>query len=310
VLADGRRVSVTPDSDPELWSATLGGMGLTGLITDATFRLIAIETSRVLVETERLPHLDALIERMERSDRDHRYSVAWIDLVAGGSHLGRSVLQQGRHATVADLQRLAPAALGAPLAYGPRAAISVPPTPNVMSRIAVRAFNEMWYRKAPRHRIGIESIAGFFHPLDAVGNWNRFYGAQGFVQYQFVVPLESVDVLRAVIERVSSTGFASAVSVLKRFGPESGGLLSFPRPGWTLTFDVPAAAPGLGSLLGTLDEMVIAAGGRHYLAKDACTTPEVVAAGYPRLAEWKSIRRRVDPDGVWASDQARRLDLL
>jgi decaprenylphospho-beta-D-ribofuranose 2-oxidase len=163
-----------------------------------------------------------------------------------------------------------------------------------MNRLAVRSFNELWFRKAPTHHVGTPTLTSFFHPLDGVGGWNRLYGAHGFLQYQFVVPFEAVDTLREIVDRVVANGNASVISVLKRFGAESGGFLSFPKPGWTLTFDLAAGVPGLG----------------HYLAKDAHTTPEIIRAGYPRLDVWKAIRRNVDPDGRWASDQARRLDLL
>jgi decaprenylphospho-beta-D-ribofuranose 2-oxidase len=310
LLADGSTIRVTPDSDPDLWWATLGGMGLTGVITSATVRLIPIETSRCLVRTQRLDHLDDLLTQMEADDHLHRYSVAWVDMTATGSRLGRSVLQQGDHATLAELAEHSPKAMSDPLEFAPVGLATVPPLPNVMSRLAVRSFNELWFRKAPRDRTATETISGFFHPLDGVAHWNRFYGRAGFLQYQFVVPFAAAETLRAIIEKVALSGHASAISVLKRFGAQSGGMLSFPTPGWTLTFDLPAGTAGLEDLLPALDSMVIGAGGRHYLAKDAHTTPEVIRAGYPRLDEWKAVRRRVDPDRRWASDQARRLDLF
>jgi decaprenylphospho-beta-D-ribofuranose 2-oxidase len=306
LLADGSRRCLTEAADPSLWWATIGGMGLTGVILDATFRLLPIETSRCLVETQRMPHLDALLEVMEASDHLHRYSVAWIDLVAGGAHLGRSVLTRGDHATLEDL---GPDCTD-PLAFRPPALASVPRgTPNLLNRLSVRAFNELWYRKSPRAHRGLESITGFFHPLDMVGEWNRLYGAPGFLQYQFVVPFDAVDMLRAIVRTVVSSGHASFLAVLKRLGAENAGMLSFPTAGWTLTMDLPAGVDGLGSLLERLDRMVLEVGGRHYLAKDATATPSMVRAEYPRLGEWLEVRRRVDPTGVWISDQARRLDL-
>jgi decaprenylphospho-beta-D-ribofuranose 2-oxidase len=311
LLADGSVRTVTPASDPELWWATIGGMGLTGLIVDATVRLLPIETSRCVVDTERIADLDALIERMTATDEAYRYSVAWIDLVATGANLGRSVLTSGDHATYDELLEGMPRAADDPLAFDPGSLVSIPPgVPNVLNRLAVRAFNELWYRKAPRAHRSLESITGFFHPLDMVGDWNRLYGRAGFLQYQFVVPFEAVDTLRAIVATVAASGHASFLAVLKRFGPENDGLLSFPTSGWTLTLDLPAGVAGLGGLVADLDRRVLDAGGRHYLAKDAAATPEVIRAGYPRLDEWREIRRRVDPDGRWASDQARRLDLL
>lgn len=311
LLADGTVHHITPVSHPDLWWATIGGMGLTGIIIDATFRLIPIETGHFLVTTERVSNLDSLLARMEESDRQYRYSVAWIDLVATGSSLGRSVLSCGNHATLDELRSYRPSAADDPLAFDPPELPGVPAgMPNLLNRAAVRAFNELWYRKTPREHHGTETITAFFHPLDMVGHWNRLYGRRGFLQYQFVVPFEAVDTLRAIVGKISAEGHASFLAVLKRLGAESGGLLSFPKPGWTLTLDLPAGVGGLGRLLRELDDLVMAAGGRHYLAKDACCSPEVIRAGYPRLEEWKTIRRRVDPDGLWVSDQARRLELI
>ena len=311
LMADRSRIEVTPTSDPDLWSATLGGMGLTGIILDATFRLVPIETSRCLVDTEQIGNFDALVQAMEQGDDEYRYSVAWIDLLATGASLGRSVLTRAEHATTADLDEHLRRVPDDPLQFDPPALPGVPEHfPNVLPRPAVRAFNELWFRKAPKRHRGVEGITGFFHPLDMVGDWNRLYGRHGFLQYQFVVPFDAVETVRAIIARVSASGHASFLAVLKRMGERSGGLLSFPMPGWTLTLDLPAGVAGLGPLLADLDTMVIAAGGRHYLAKDAHTTPDVIRAGYPELDRWKTIRSRVDPAGRWRSDQARRLALI
>ncbi len=305
LTSDGALRSISP-TDGALWWATVGGMGLTGLIVDATFDLIPIDTSRCLVRTQRVDNLDALLETMAVDDQ--RYSVAWVDLLATGRSLGRAVLTRADHARLDDLSGKA---RRDPLAFAPPALLDVPPGgPNVLSRPAVRAFNELWYRKAPRDHTAPESITGFFHPLDMVGSWNRLYGGSGFLQYQFVVPDDRIDALRAVIERVVASGHASFLAVLKRFGPANSAMLSFPTAGWTLTLDVPAGAPGLADLLRSLDEQVLDAGGRHYLAKDAHATPEMVRTGYPRLAEWQAARRAADPGGYWISDQARRLGLL
>ncbi len=310
LFADGSVRSITPASDPDLWWATIGGMGLTGLILDVSFQLIPIETRHCMVDTQRVANLDALIEKMESSDHLYRYTVAWIDLVATGKHLGRSVLSMGNHATLDELRELDAKAAVHPLDFDPPVFPDIPKQPiNVWSRNAVRVFNELWYRKTPEHHHGTESLTGFFHPLDMAGQWTRLYGRHGFLQYQFVVPFEAIDTMRTIITKISEEGHASFLAVLKRMGAESGGLLSFPKPGWTLTYDLPAGVDGLGPWLAELDELVLGVGGRHYLAKDALATPAVVAAGYPRLDEWKTIRNLVDPDGVWMSDQARRLDL-
>ena len=310
LLADGSHVVVGPVERPELFWATVGGMGLTGVILDATVRLIPIETSRMSVDTTRIPDLDTLLATMTEGDQNYRYSVAWIDPQAKGRSLGRSVLSRGDHAR---LEQLCPKDAIGPLVYNAKQMVTMPPLllPNgVINHGTVAAFNELWYRKAPRHREGeLQSIAAFFHPLDMVGRWNRIYGTRGMLQYQIVVPFGAEDTLRTVVERFSASGSASFLAVLKRFGPASLAPLSFPTPGWTLTMDVPAGTAGLGDLLHSLDRLVLDAGGRHYLAKDAVTTPDAVRRGYPRLAEWKAIRDSVDPTGMWQSDLSRRLGL-
>jgi decaprenylphospho-beta-D-ribofuranose 2-oxidase len=296
---------------PELFWATVAGMGLTGIVVDATIRLIPISTSRLAVDTDRVPDLDGLLAAMEEGDEWFRYSVAWIDPMARGAHLGRGVLTRADHATI---DMVAPKQAVDPLTYDPRQRIAVPPVvpaPGVINHTTIKAFNELWYRKAPRRRIGqIMSIAGFFYPLDMVGSWNRLYGRGGFVQYQLLLPFGQEDALRQALERFAASGAPSFLAVLKRFGAANPAPLSFPAPGWTLTVDVPAPTPGLRQLFHGLDALVLDAGGRHYLAKDSHMTPDAVRRGYPRLAEWQAIRAAVDPMGVWVSDQARRLRLL
>ena len=311
LLADGSVVELGPDRRPELFWATVGGMGLTGVILDATVRLLRIETSRCSVDTTRTPDLDTLLALMDEGDRYYRYSVAWIDLMAKGSRLGRSILTRGDHATT---DQLAPRDAVDPLAYDPHQLVAVPPLvppAGLLNHTTVAAFNELWYRKAPRRRVGqIVSISSYFHILDAIGSWNRLYGRPGFLQYQFVVPFGQETALRTVVERLAGSGTASFLAVLKRFGAANPGPLSFPIPGWTLALDLPAGSRGLAGLLHGLDEVVLDAGGRHYLAKDSHTTPAAIRRGYPRLAEWQAVRASVDPAGVWASDQSRRLRLL
>ncbi len=310
LLASGEVVELSPTERPELFWATVAGMGLTGVILDATIRLIPIATSRLAVDTDRAPDLDTLLAAMEEGDQWFRYSVAWIDPMARGRHLGRGVLTRADHATV---DQVAPRQAVDPLAYDPRQRITVPlaPSPGVINHATIKAFNGLWYRKAPRRRVSqIVSIAGFFHPLDMVGSWNRLYGRAGFVQYQVLLPFGQEDALRDALGRFSASGAPSFLAVLKRFGPANPAPLSFPAPGWTLAVDVPAATRGLRPLLHGLDELVLGAGGRHYLAKDAHMTPEALRQGYPRLDEWRAVRKSVDPMGVWVSDQARRLRLV
>ncbi len=305
VTADAIERSVTSTSDPETFAATVGGMGLTGVITRATLRLLPIETSRMRVDTERAADLDDLMARMTSGDDRYRYSVAWVDGLARGRALGRSVLTRGDHAT---LEELGDRWSGDALAFDPRTLPSVPPLmPNVVTPVTARVFNELWFRKAPLHERGrIVPMSPYFYPLDAVGDWNRLYGPRGFVQYQFVVPFGEESTVRDAIERLAASGSASFLAVLKRFGPGRG-MLSFPIEGWTLALDIPARSDHLGELLDGLDRRVADAGGRVYLAKDARLDPGLLAAMYPELARAEAIRSALDPSNVFRSDLARRL---
>lgn len=303
-------LTVTPETEPDLFWATAGGMGLTGVILDATFDLVPIETSLVAVDTDRTPDLDTVLDLMSRGDHTYDYSVAWIDLLARGASLGRSVLTRGRFARLDELPRRH---ASQPLAFRAGTLATAPPIfpGGLLNPLTVRAFNEFWFRRAPRRRRGeIQSITQFFHPLDLVDDWNRIYGPAGFLQWQCVVPLDAVDDLRRMIERIAGSGRTSFLAVLKRCGPGNPGHLSFPIEGWTLALDIPIdPRPDLGPLLDDLDERVAAAGGRNYLAKDSRMRAELMPVMYPRLDEWRGIVADVDPDGHLRSDLARRLRL-
>ncbi|GAA0689280.1 FAD-binding oxidoreductase [Streptomyces cellulosae] len=307
LTADGQVRTVVPGTP--LFEATAGGMGLTGVILTATVRLQPVRTTWMSVDTERASDLDDLMARLADTDHRYRYSVAWIDLLARGKATGRAVLTRGDHA---PLEALPHAARREPLSFRtsrlPAAPSFVPE--GLLSRTTVGLFNELWFRKAPRARTGeLQRIPAFFHPLDGVPHWNRIYGRGGFVQYQFVVGHGREDTLRRIVRRISQRRCPSFLAVLKRFGDADPGWLSFPVPGWTLALDIPASLPGLGAFLDELDEEVAAAGGRVYLAKDSRLRPDLLAAMYPRLDDFRALRAELDPRGVFTSDLSRRLCL-
>jgi len=303
----GELRTLRPDdaSAAHFW-ATVGGMGLTGAITSASFDVIPVETSRMSVDTERAKDLDAVMASMVAGDRKYRYTVAWIDTVAAS---GRGVITSGDHAS---LDQLSSRQRASALEFAPKALASAPgifPS-GLLNSLTVRAFNEAWFRKAPAHRTGeIQSIGAFFHPLDGVQNWNRIYGPGGFLQYQCVVPDSASGLIRVALDRLRGISAPSFLTVLKRFGAANPAPLSFPQPGWTLAADVPAGVSGLGQVLDELDELVAEAGGRLYLAKDSRQSPQMLARTYPRLGEWQETRDELDPRGVFTSDLARRLSI-
>ncbi|MDE3064477.1 MAG: FAD-binding oxidoreductase [Acidobacteriota bacterium] len=298
-------LTVSPSQDPDLFWATIGGMGLTGVVTRLSLRMLAIETDRVLVDTDRFDDLDGVMAAMAEGDRDYRYSVSWVDCMTRGAHMGRAILTRGDHARAGDV---AEPSLAGPRA--PRLAVPFDAPSGLLNSLSVRAFNEVWFRSAPRHEVAeAQSLSTFFHPLDGVRDWNRLYGRRGFVQYQFCVSDEHAETVVRAIERLSSSRVPSFLAVLKRFGAPTPGPLSFPAPGWTLALDLPVGPAALPGVLDDLDEMVIEAGGRVYFAKDARLDPGKVRAMYPRLEEFLAIKDRVDPENRVTSDLARRLAL-
>jgi decaprenylphospho-beta-D-ribofuranose 2-oxidase len=310
-LVDGTGTvrDVSPTVEPEVFWATAGGMGLTGVILDATVQLARIGSSRLVVDSDRAPDLDTVMAMMIDGDDDYDYSVAWIDVMAKGRHLGRSVLDRGRFATRDEVLQ---AGIERPSDYSPHMLPSVPDVfpSGLVNKLTVKAFNELWYRKSPlRRRDAMMSIEAFFHPLDMVADWNRVYGRRGFIQWQYIVPDEASDFVRRSLEAISGAGLPSFLSVLKRMGPGNDGHLSFPISGWTLTIDIPIT-PGLDQLFDELDREVADLGGRLYLAKDSRMDPALLAQMYPRVDEWREIREQLDPDRRLRSDLGRRLGLI
>ena len=299
-------MDVSPSNEPELFWATAGAMGLTGIVISATIRMLRVETDQVLVDTERFADLDSVMEAMKNGDAAYEYSVAWVDCMTRGAHMGRAILTRGEHATAHDVEHQSLEGPGAPRLTVPFDAPS-----GLLNPLTIKVFNELWFRSAPRHREGeAQSLSTFFHPLDGVSNWNRLYGRRGFVQYQFVVPDAAAETVSAAIHRLSDSRVPSFLAVLKRFGPANPGPLSFPMPGWTLALDLPVGPGALPGVLDELDALVLDAGGRIYFAKDARLDPGKVRAMYPRLDEFLALKSRIDPQHRLTSDLARRLHLV
>lgn len=299
-VADGSVVETSPTVETDLFWATIGGMGLTGIVIDADIALQAIPSTSVRVETERFATLPALTAHMRATDHLHEFSVAWVDLLSGG----KSVLTQGSfqagddHVEASGLFQQPP---------NPRFALPRLTHPRAVRTPLMRVFNSAYYRLAPRETtVTNESITRFFHPLDALTNWNRLYGRTGFFQWQFVVPDDAEDVMLSIGRQLQSE--PAYLTVLKRFGAGNKAPLSFPIAGWTLAIDMPATND-MRVLLDRLDQQVLDAGGRIYLAKDARMGRGAFEQMYPRLDQWKAVRRAVDPSGRFSSDLSLRLGL-
>jgi decaprenylphospho-beta-D-ribofuranose 2-oxidase len=310
VTADGRVRTLTPDGpDSELFWATVGGMGLTGVVVRASVQLHPTESAYFLVDTDRTADLDELMALLtDGSDDTYGYSAAWFDTTTTGAALGRAVLTRG---SLATLDQLPPKQRRAPLKFDAPQLLTVPDVfPNgLANRYTLRAFSEAWWRKAPkRQRDSVQNISTFYQVLDLFGDWNRLFGTRGFLQYQFVVPFGQEQTFRRVVEKIAHSPYCSGLNVLKRFGEGNIAPLSFPIPGWTITVDIPVAR-GLDRFCNELDELVLAAGGRLYLAKESRASAETIRRGYPRFDEWRKVRDEVDPGRVFSSDMSRRLEL-
>ncbi|HXE27994.1 MAG TPA: FAD-binding oxidoreductase [Stellaceae bacterium] len=305
-LADGQVMRCSRTENESLFEATCGGMGLTGVILRARFRLMPVETSFIRRETRRLRNLSEAMDAFEAA-RDWTYSVAWIDCLARGDALGRSLLFLGEHARADELpgpRRLSPLAL--PKKHSRTVPIDVPGF--VQNRWSIGAFNELYYRIAPPGT-DVLDYDRFFYPLDGILEWRRLYGRAGLVQYQCVLPLAASRAgLTLLLKRIADAGLGSFLGVLKLFGQQKSGLMSFPMEGYTLALDFPASAKTL-ALFPVLDAIVADHGGRLYLAKDAATSPAMIERFYPGLAQFRAVRKRVDPAGKFTSLQSRRLGL-
>ena len=294
MLGNGDIVTTSRQSLPELFHATCGGMGLTGIICSAWVRLKAVPGATIRTTTIKAPDLDAILQAFADND-SASYSVAWIDCLAKGKSMGRSLLMLGEH-EAGQAQDLSRASRKLPL----------PLLSPLLNRHSAAAFNAVYYGKASATAVKKTKLIDFFYPLDMIANWNHIYGDKGFVQYQCVLP-KTTD-LERLLQTIGKAGLGSFLGVLKKFGNGNGNLLSFPMPGYTLALDFMATEATLQLLQG-LDELVLAAGGRVYLAKDARMRMETFRACYPKWQDFENIRAKYNAIGKFASAQSRRLGL-
>ena len=298
LLGTGEIVTTSHTELPDLFHATCGGMGLTGVILTATIQLIPIQSARIeqkIIKTGSLEEACAAFE--EHSDST--YSVAWIDCLATGKQLGRSVLMVGEHAKDGGLK----------LAIKEPVTVPIHTPAALLNSMTMRAFNGAYWAKAAHNKTQTIPLMPYFYPLDAIGGWNKLYGKAGFVQYQFVLPKTvGIPNMRKILTQIAQSGAGSFLAVLKQFGPTNQNLLSFPIEGYTLALDF-KMSPSVIGLLHRLDDMVADMGGRVYLTKDALMREASFKTTYPKWQEFEVVRQKYGAIGKFASAQSQRLGL-
>ncbi len=298
-------LSCTPVDNADLFRATCGGMGLTGIILKVKFKLKRIESAYIRQKQIKASNLNEVLDLFE-SHKSFTYSMAWIDCLKKGKYFGRSILMVGEHAKPPELKRIRPEKYLFP---APKLGLSMPfNLPSlVLNPYSIKAFNALYYAKNLRKTIeNVVPYEGFFYPLDAILHWNRMYGKRGFIQYQCVIPLETGKKgLAEILNKISRKGMGSFLAVLKQFGKQES-LISFPMEGYTLALDFPIRN-GLFEFLDRLDEIVLSHGGRLYLSKDSRMKPEIFMKGYPGVKEFLKIINRYNPGFRVKSDLSDRL---
>lgn len=307
LLASGATIRCSRSEHADIFWATVGGIGLTGIIVSASLRLIAVETAYYDVVYEKAADLDKALELFGSSDAQFQYSVAWIDGLAGGRSLGRCVLMRANHATREQVKGFEPLRIKA----RPKLRMPMHLPSAALNRWSIGLFNAVYYG-AHSNENKIVDYESFFYPLDAIHHWNRLYGKKGFVQYQVVFPLATArEGIIALLGKLNKERQASFLAVLKSTGEQGEGLLSFPKKGYTLALDIPVKhTESLRSFLATLDQLILKYEGRLYTGKDAALSGEHFAIMYPRLKQFQQIKRRIDPNQLFSSSMARRLNIV
>ena len=312
LVADGRVLHLEPNGEnAELFWATVGGMGLTGIILRARIQMTFTETAYFIADTERTDTLDETIAlHSDGSEVNYTYSSAWFDAISAPPKTGRSTISRGSLATLDQLKEFAPKLAKDPLKFNAPQLMTVPDIfPSwTMNKLSLMAIGEAYYLMGKPSRNDVKNLTQFYQPLDLIGEWNRGYGKAGFLQYQFVVPTDAVEPFKDIIYDIQASGHYTALNVFKLFGEGNRAPLSYPMKGWNVCVDFPIR-PGLNEFLDRLDDQVMQFGGRLYLAKESRTSAEKFHAMYPEMASWLETRRSIDPTGVFASDMSRRLEL-
>ncbi|MBV1866350.1 MAG: FAD-binding oxidoreductase [Marinosulfonomonas sp.] len=295
LIQNGKVKTVTPDKTPDLFKATIGGLGQTGIIASAKIQLMPCKGDMMVLTERRVDGWDEFLTLLDDATSD--YTVGWIDATAKGEALGRGILEEGEITS------------GVSPTNGKSKDVPFNAPHWALSRPIVRLFNELYFRRVPSSgRTSVKPITAPFFPLDKVHNWNRLYGKRGFHQFQCVVPIDQAPALRDMLERIAMSGLASPLAVLKRMGAGRAGYLSFPMEGYTLAVDFPNR-PDAVALIGRLEKMTADAGGRIYFAKDALCSSERIAQMYPELEKWQKATAKADPENALATDLVRRLKL-
>jgi decaprenylphospho-beta-D-ribofuranose 2-oxidase len=298
LLGTGDVATTSPAQLPDLFHATCGGMGLTGVILSATIQLIRINSAFITQKTIKARCIEAACEAFEANSQS-TYSVAWIDCLASGKDLGRSVLMVGEHADSGELD----------LTINDPVTVPVHTPAALLNSMIMRAFNNAYWVKAEHSKTQTMPLSRYFYPLDAIGGWNKLYGKAGFVQYQFVLPkTDGVYNMRQILTQIVQTGQGSFLAVLKQFGPANQNLLSFPIEGYTLALDFKVSQPTI-DLLRRLDDIVAGMGGRVYLSKDALMREVSFKTMYSNWERFESVREKYGAIGKFTSSQSKRLGL-
>ncbi|WP_018296746.1 FAD-binding oxidoreductase [Corynebacterium lubricantis] len=316
LVADGRVLHLEPEGssdDPsgDLFWATVGGMGLTGIILRAKIKMTKTETAYFISDTVRTSNLDETIaEHSNGAEENYSYSSAWFDAINPPPKTGRSTISRGSLATLAQLEEFAPKLAKDPLKFTAPQLMTVPDIfPSwTMNKLTMNTIGELYYAMGKDSKNDVKNLTQFYQPLDMIAEWNRGYGPAGFLQYQFVVPTDAVEPFKQIIYDIQKSGHYSALNVFKLFGEGNRAPLSYPMKGWNVCVDFPIR-DGLNEFLDRLDEQVMEFGGRLYLAKESRTSAENFHKMYPGLEGWLKTRNAIDPEGLFASDMSRRLEL-